>query len=171
MLRSVSVHSKRLVTFGVRLGRHVFLLTYLVLTFCALYYTLGHQSVPRVPWPLITHFYAMMAPFQTYVTQNTELMIYGKYADGSWRKIDHETYFPFSRGEYAIRSRLSGVQDMEQKYEAIAAHILQEENRKGAGFVAVRIQWEQWPVSELSFYGHYDAEHVTKTFVTEFPSQ
>lgn len=155
-------------TIGVRLFRQLFLMTYLFLTIAALSYTLARKQIPHLPWPFVTHFYAMMAPFQNYVTENAELMIYGKNPDGSWTKIDYRAYFPFSRGEYAIRIRLSSFSDKKEKYMEIAKKIFITENAYGQDFTAVRLQWEKWPKSKDDFYGNYVAGQVTKNTMAEY---
>lgn len=152
----------------VRLLRQAFLLVYLFLTFCALVYTLSKKQIPHVAWPYVTHFYAMMAPFQTYVTYNSELMIYGKDVEGQWTKIPYTDYFPFSRGEYSIRSRMSSFSDRNAKYQEIAQKILLAENAKGNDYRTVRLQWEKWEKSPLDFYGNYVAGNVTKSTVAEY---
>ena len=118
-------------------------------------------------WPFVTHFYAMMAPFQNYTTDNSEMMAYGKYPNGNWEKIDMTEYFPASRGEYAIRIRMSSFSDKRAKYREIARHILADKNKQGKGFVALRMQWEKWPKSQYDFYGNYERDKITKTVMAE----
>lgn len=151
-----------------RIVRQVFLLAYIFLTFCALTYTLTRKQIPHVPWPFVTHFYAMMAPFQNYITHNSELMIYGKNPDTTWTKIDPRSYFPFSRGEYAIRMRMSSFSNKKEKYEEIAKKILITENAYGADFTTVRLQWEKWPKSQYGFYTSYTPGNVTKSVAAEY---
>ncbi|MBT4119969.1 MAG: hypothetical protein HOG89_00475 [Candidatus Peribacter sp.] len=155
----------------IRLLRQAFILVYIFLTICALVYTLSKKQVPHVKWPFVTHFYAMMAPFQNYTTDNAEMMIYGQDASGHWTKIDYQTYFPFGRGEYAIRIRMTSFGDKKSKYTEIARRILEAENANGAQFTSVRMQWEKWPKSQYDFYGNYTAEQVTKNVMAEYFTQ
>ncbi|MCA9370659.1 MAG: hypothetical protein KC680_01715 [Candidatus Peregrinibacteria bacterium] len=154
----------------IRLLRQAFLLTYIFLTFCGLMYTLFRVQLPHVPWPFVTHFYAMMAPFQNYVTDVSMVMIYGKHPDGSWEKIPYDRYFPFGLGEYSVRIRLSPIVEKREAYRKIAQHIFEHEKRSGADFTSIRLQWEMWPKSQYGLYENYTAEHVTKTFITEYPT-
>ena len=155
----------------IRLLRQAFILVYIFLTICALVYTLSKKQVPHVKWPFVTHFYAMMAPFQNYTTDNAEMMIYGQDASGQWTKIDPTTYFPFGRGEYAIRIRMSSFGDKKSKYTEIARRILETENINGAQYTSVRMQWEKWPKSQYDFYGNYTADQVTKNVMAEYFAQ
>jgi hypothetical protein len=108
-----------------------------------------------------------MAPFQNYTTDNAELMIYGQDAQKQWTKIDHKTYFPFSRGEYAIRIRMTSFRDKRAKYHEIARRILLAENANGKHYTSVRLQWEKWPKSQYDFYGNY-SDKVTKNVMAEY---
>ena len=123
--------------------------------------------MPYVEWPFVTHFYVMMAPFQNYTTDNSELMIYGKLPSGVWEKIALNEYFPASRGEIAIRIRMSSFKDKKAKYAAIAKHILDEERRQGKEYVSVRAQWEKWPKSQYDFYGNYERDKISKSVMAE----
>lgn len=152
----------------VRILRQAFILVYIFLTICALVYTMSKKQIPHIQWAYVTHFYAMMAPFQNYTTHNAEMMIYGQDRSSQWTKIDHKEYFPFGRGEYAIRIRMSSFGDKKAKYYEIAKRILEAENVHGAGYTSVRMQWEKWPKSQYDFYGNYTAEQVTKNVVTEY---
>ena len=138
---------------------------------CALVYTLSKKQIPRIQWPYVTHFYAMMAPFQNYTTDNAEMMIYGQDASGVWTKIDYSKYFPFGRGEYAIRIRMTSFSDKKSKYYEIARKILEAENANGARYTSVRMQWEKWPKSQYDFYGNYTADQVTKNVMAEYFAQ
>jgi len=110
----------------------------------------------------------MMAPFQSYRTNNLELMMYGQNAQGEWTKIDYQEYFPASRGEYAIRSRMSSFRNKKAKYKAMASKILKSENAKGMQYTTVRVQRETWPKSQYGFYTDYIAGKVTKEFMAEY---
>lgn len=150
-----------------RVLTQAFLLTYIFLTFCALLYTLGRKQVPHVQWPFVTHFYAMMAPFQNYTTDNSELMAYGQLPNSTWEKVDLTEYFPHGRGEKAIRLRMSSFSNKKEKYLEIAQHILHDKNEEGKGYVSVRIQWEKWPKSQYDFYGNYERSQITKSVMAE----
>ena len=150
-----------------RIARHLFLLVYIFLTICALLYTLGRKHVPHVPWPFVTHFYAMMAPFQHYLTYNVELTAYSKYADGTWEKINLQPYLPFGRGEAAIRMRMSSFHDKQEKYYALGHKVLLYERARGEDIVAVRVLWESWPKSQYSFYENYIEGKITKKILAD----
>lgn len=151
-----------------RLLRQAFLLTYIFLSFCALSYTLARKQIPHVDWPMVTHFYAMMAPFQNYTTHNAQMMIYGKDAEDQWTKIAVEPYYPFWHGEYAIRIRMTSFTDKKAKYTEVSRRILEAENAKGHEYVSVRMQWEKWPKSQYAFYGNYTKDQITKNVVAEY---
>lgn len=154
-------------TMFVRIARQLFIVAYLFLTFCALLYTLARKQISWVQWPYVTHFYAMMAPFQNYTVDNVELMVYGKFANGQWEKIDITEYIPAGRGERAIRLRMSSFHDKRAKFKEMATHILRDKKKQGTNYTTVRIQWEKWPKSQYGFYGNYTAEKVTKTVMAE----
>jgi len=152
----------------IRIFRQAFILAYIFLTICALSYTLGRKQIPKVDWAYVTHFYAMMAPFQNYTKNNAELMIYGQDASRKWTKIDYKPYFPFSRGEYAIRIRLTSFRDKKPYYTEIARRILIAENANGKAYTSVRLQWEKWPKSQYDFYGNYTSNQVTNNVMAEY---
>ena len=154
----------------IRMLRQAFLLSYIFLTICSLLFTLGRKHVPGVPWPFVKHFYVMMAPFQNYTTHNAEIMAYGRVISGEWQKIDIKEYYPHSRGERAIRVRMSSFSDKLAKYEELAEYILQDQNMQGKSFGALKLQWEKWPKSQYDFYGNYTPDQTEITEITHvFP--
>ena len=146
--------------------RQAFLAAYFFLTLCALCYTMGRVQLLNVPWPLYTHFYAMMAPFQNYITHNVELVAEGQTHAGTWERIDMVPYFPHSRGEYAIRSRLSSFSDKKRYYRVIAKKLIVLEAERGRPYTHVRLQWHKWKKHKDGFYGNYREDLIQKTTIT-----
>jgi len=149
-----------------RILRQLLLLSYIFVTFCALYYTLARKQIPHVDWPIITHFYAMMAPFQNYTTENAELVAEGMVSDGTWHRIDLTQYFPHSRGEIAIRTRLSGFTDTQSRYRTMAKRLQELETVKGRQYSSVRLIWEKWPKSQYGFYAGHTQGKVIRNSIT-----
>ncbi len=150
----------------VRIFRQALLLAYIFLTFCALCYTLFRAQIPGVQWPFVTHFYAMMAPFQNYTTHNVELVAEGY--NGTWERIDLTQYMPHSRGEIAIRSRMSSFNDKTAIYTTMAQKLLEKEMERGRTYSTVRILWEKWPKSQYGFYDGHTEEDTQRTMVTQY---
>jgi hypothetical protein len=148
-----------------RIFRQALLLGYIFLTICALCYTLGRKQIPGVKWPFVTHFYAMMAPFQNYTTQNAELVVEG-YSGNTWQKIDLTQYLPHGRGEIAIRTRMSSFGDKKSVYKQMAHELYDLEKGQGRTYSHIRIVWEKWPKSQYGFYGNHNDEDVTRNTVT-----
>jgi hypothetical protein len=106
----------------------------------------------------------MMAPFQDYVENNSELIAEGQKSDGQWEKIVIAPYLPFSRGETAIRLRLSSFRgdEKQKRYTYMAQRILELESQNGRQFSAVRLLWENWPKSQYSFYENHTDDQVNR---------
>ncbi|MBT5237477.1 hypothetical protein HOL63_03870 [Candidatus Peregrinibacteria bacterium] len=150
-----------------RIFRQALLLGYIFLTICALSYTLGRKQVPGVKWPFVTHFYAMMAPFQNYTTSNAELVAEG-YRNRTWERIDLTNYLPHSRGEIAIRTRMSSFNDKKSIYTAMAEKLQTMEAANGRVYSSIRIVWEKWPKSQYGFYEGHTPDDTTRSNVTQF---
>jgi len=120
-----------------------------------------------VQWPFVTHFYAMMAPFQSYTTTNAELVAEG-LRSGRWERIDLTQYLPHSRGEIAIRTRMSSFNDKSPVYLEMAKKLQSMESANGRTYSSVRLVWEKWPKSQYGFYdGHTDTD-TTRSSVVQF---
>lgn len=147
---------------------HIFLSAYIFLTTIAFIYTMSHKLVPGVPWPFVTHFYAMMAPFQNYTRHNAEVMAFGLTRQGAWEKISYKPYYPFERGETAIRIRMSSFADKTSKYRAFAKRIQELEALHGRVYQSVKLEWHKWEKSEFDYYGNYDPDSATKTHLARY---
>lgn len=154
-----------------RVLRQALLLSYIFVTLCALCYTLTRKQIPHVDWPIVTHFYAMMAPFQNYITENVELVAEGESLDGTWKKIDLTQYFPHSRGEIAIRTRLSSFPNKQSRYLTMAKRVQELESAKGRTYRSVRLVWEKWPKSQYGFYAGRITERIIRNSIVIYTPQ
>ena len=87
----------------------------------------------------------MMAPYQGYNTHAKDILLEGQQPDGSWQRIDLDTYFPHGTGERSIRVRFYPFPEevRKDKYEELARHILRLEEE----YRAVRLSMQQWPLT------------------------
>lgn len=152
----------------VRILRQAYLFWYLFFSACGLSYTLTRIVPFDLPWPLIEHHYAMMAPWQGYITHNVELVAEGLTTTDEWERIDMNQYFPHSRGERAIRDRLSSFSDKTSQYNVIAKRIWELERDAGQHWQAVQILWHKWPKSEHGFYVNHTEELLETTSVGRY---
>jgi len=108
-----------------------------------------------------------MAPFQSYTTTNAELVAEG-LRSGRWERIDLTQYLPHSRGEIAIRTRMSSFNDKSPVYLEMAKKLQSMESANGRTYSSVRLVWEKWPKSQYGFYdGHTDTD-TTRSSVVQF---
>ena len=113
-------------------------------------------QLPGIPWPVLRYFYGMMAPYQGYSTVNADLLAEGKNPDGTWERIDLDRYYPMIRGNRIMYRRLrsflsQGEAAHQQKYTELATLLLKREKRRGETYAAVRLTWQEWPVSPLGW--------------------
>ncbi len=130
------------------------ILAYLFLTFCAWTYTLFRWS--PLPWHAERFFFGMMAPYQGYSLQNVEMVAEGKRANGTWERIDVQSYFPGSRGERNFRSFLLDFRTSDEAakiaYKKFAGLVRTHESIHGKLYDEVRITFDAWPVSPEGWY-------------------
>ena len=127
-------------------GKHAFIsaivLFYIFLTLNGLAYTVAQRSL--LPKQAVRFFYGMLAPYQSYGTQNVELVAQGKTEDGSWETIDLLPYFPGSTGERRFRElllsrRAQGEVATEEGYAQLAEQIRIKEAERGRMYSEVQL--------------------------------
>lgn len=96
-----------------------------------------------------------MAPYQQYRTFNEQLTARGKVGD-IWKAIDLAPYFPYVRGERAMRSylvtfRKRGDTVWPRKYKEYAELIRLMEGRDGRQWEEVSLHIEHWPMSPAGY--------------------
>ena len=144
-----------------RVALHLLVVSYLVVTLAALLFTLQRVVLP-VPQQFLLFSYSMMAPFQGYSRENDELKAEGKLSDGRWVPIDLGRYYPLHHGWESVRMRLRsfrvsddddprGVEALRAKYEELALLLLERERRHGRMWRSIRLVFEEWPLSTLSY--------------------
>lgn len=153
---------------------HVLIVTYLVLTACAMLYTLFRVETP-VPWFFVRYFYGMMAPYQGVTPLHQELIAEGKFLNGEWEKIPLEEAMPFLRAERNIRSTLVsyrvlyGTDTIETYYNEFARELMEFANRHGKDYETVRLQFEQWELSPEGPFERRIPGETTVIPITEYP--
>ena len=159
-----------------RCVQHTIIITYLMITFLAFVLTMTHTYVPVVSTvlrPVIAYSYGMMAPYQGYERLNEALMAEGLGADGTWRSISLDPYFPVLRGERKIREYYLIYGDgknpdiVTEHATRVAKTLLQLEHERGSEFTAVRLSWDQWQPSPLGFEAlHHEPSLFTRLLAT-----
>ena len=130
------------------------IVAYLVLTICALSFTLFRSS--PLPISVVGYFYGMMAPYQGYSPYNADLNAEGRRTDGVWERIDLQQYFPVSTGERTYRmnmqtARNRGQRVAEASYEKFKALLNEHETQRGHIYSDIRLSFDVWPASPAGF--------------------
>ncbi|OGJ59800.1 hypothetical protein A2881_00835 [Candidatus Peribacteria bacterium RIFCSPHIGHO2_01_FULL_55_13] len=136
----------RIRDYGISLG----VALYIFLTLNGLAYTVAQRSL--LPRRAVRFFYGMLAPYQSYGTNNVELVAEGKTKDGSWETIDLLPYFPGSTGERTFRElllsrRAQGETATAQGYAGLAEQIRIKEMDRGRSYSEVRLHIDTWPMA------------------------
>ena len=158
-----------------RLITHIIIVLYLTVTAAAIVFTMTRLRVPFIPQPLLYWSYGMMAPYQRRDTENQMLALEGMDEQGEWHTIALEPYFPFLRGERAVRGGLVLIRAeknsalLEARYRALAQRILELEHERGAHHSAVRLWWERWPLSRQGYATLRQDPYIERTLITQFP--
>jgi hypothetical protein len=144
------------------------------MTSYAFTFTMVRVQIPFIPWPLLRFHYGMMAPYQGYSMTNADLLAEGKRSDGSWERIDLAPYYPTIRGTQIMYRRLRsyfalGNAAHTDAYRKLALLLLEREQRKGRTYEAIRLTWQQWPVSPLGFEAMRTEELTENVFITQVP--
>ena len=148
-----------------RLLQNTFVILYLFLTASIFLYTMVRVEIPWIPERVHRFFYGMMAPYQGYKTQNFDLLAEGLRAERSevrgqrsetseeqWEKIDLDPYYPMILGNQIMYRRLRSFHEVNEeiskkKYTELAELLLKHERERGRAYEAMRLTWQQWPVS------------------------
>ncbi len=154
--------------------QHAVVVFYIAMTLAGLSYTLLRYSVPGVPWQIRRFSYGMMAPFQNYLTSNEELIAEGRLVGGDWQRIDIDPYFPFIRGEKAMRSYLVSFRNQgddiwPEKYRQLARSIQLLEADEGRQWESVKLGLEKWPMSTGGYAFLRIAPFITYTSLVQIP--
>lgn len=133
---------------------NIFLGLYFWVTLGAVLLTMLRIWLP-FPKSLIGYSYGMMAPYQSFETQNGEAYIEGRKSDGTWERIDLLPYYPVLTGERTVRE-ITALFDKDpaaqsRKREILGKLILEKERKAGRQYSAVRLGWVAWPSSPFGF--------------------
>jgi len=147
----------------------VILLAFLAFSTGGFYYTMTREYPPFIHWRLSRFSYGMIAPWQTYTVNNTELIAEGKLSDGSWERIDLKRYFPYQIGERNIRETIRTLGgNRTEEYRHMASEIQERENERGKTYSNIRLSWEKWPKSPLGYEALRTEENLTTTPIINF---
>ena len=125
---------------------------YIAATVSGLLFTLFRVNVPVVPHVLSHWSFGMLAPFQSYLENNEDLVALGRHTGGVWEAIDMDPYFPHRKGEQSIRiylpeHRKLGEAVLSDKYTEFAQMILNLEAADGRTWDELQLKLEAWPRS------------------------
>jgi hypothetical protein len=153
---------------------HCILIIYLLITLGGFTYTMTHEKPPFL-WMFIRMSYKLMAPFQGYVTFNSDLFVEGLARDGTWKEVNIEPYYPFVRGEDNVRIHQKSFWDKEYEYISLQGYrrllfrFWKKEEAKGNAFNAMRVGFRMWPRS-LGGYTYLKRDpYITYRFITHVP--
>lgn len=154
--------------------QHVAIAFYIVMTVSGMSYTLFRYKIPLVPKKVWVFSYGMMAPFQQYRTYNEELVAEGRMPGGEWKPIDTDQYFPFIRGERAMRSylaifRMQGDDVWPDKYRTLARAIQSLEAEQGREWQSVRLHLQKWWMSPAGYEFNRTKDISEFTFLVQVP--
>ena len=148
--------------------RHVFIISYLLVTFGGLTYTIFRIKLP-LPWPLVFYSYATMAPFQGNHPRNSDLVAEGLKEDGMWEVIDLQYYIPMGRGWKTVRLMMHEIpqEKREQAYDDFAQMLLDREGSWGRRYRGVRLIAEYWYSSPKGYEGMRKDPYVERRLMGE----
>lgn len=135
-----------------KLVRHAVVCMYLLMTGWAFLYTLARID-PPIGRNLMIFSYAMMAPFQGYVTGMAELAAEGVHPDGTREEIDLGPYYPTTYGERLTRGYMNtyrvfhGTHELLMAYQRIAQLLADRERANGKDYALAVPFWYGWPMS------------------------
>ena len=152
----------------------IVVIVFLVGTAAGMSLTLFRYHIPGVPLFVAKFHYRLMAPFQGYDRQNVELVADGKDADGTWRQINLDPYFPYGRGERSLRAALlsfkfRGKDVQLAAYHRMALRIQELEQERGRAWSSVRLVAEYWPMSSDGYLALRTPANVDRKLLTETP--
>ncbi len=147
---------------------HVLVLTYVVISICALGFTL-FRVMPPFGKQVVFVSYAMMAPFQGYSMNVHELGAEGIRADGSRQELDLGPYYGFGTtyGERLVRGYFNMFRSFHdnpegmQAYQRLAQLLRDREAQAGNEYELVILYWNKWPLSPDGLWARRD-ERVKK---------
>jgi hypothetical protein len=164
--------------------QQTFLIYFCVMTSYALWFTMVRtQVLPFIPWEVLRYHYGMMAPYQGYTTYNVDLYAEGRTQHSAqndietWEPINLEPYYPTIPGTQIMYRRLRSFSFLEdilpgthgEKYRELATLLLEKERQKGHDYEAVRLTWQEWPMSPEGFYAGKNEQDTVNYFITVVP--
>jgi hypothetical protein len=125
---------------------------YIAATVSGMMFTLCRVHMPGVPYPLSHWSYGMLAPFQSYLAHNDDLVALGRHSGGLWEAIEMDKYRTHGKGEESIRILLPmhrGLQKegLSEKYDAYAEQLKTLEMKHGNMWEEITLEMHRWPRS------------------------
>lgn len=150
--------------------QHAVLWGYVVITAGAFVLTMTKHE-PPLPYALVHWSYGMMAPYQGDTSWNADFVYEGRLPDGSWEKIDLDSYLPYGFGERNVRKFLRvykrlGPDGHRRMFRQYAIGLLEKERTKGKQYDAVRVFFDQWPRSPAGYSFLYLPAFTTRELIT-----
>lgn len=129
---------------------------YVAATVSGMLFTVFRVHIPMVPHVLSHWSFGMLAPFQSYLTYNEDLVALGEHSDGSWEAIDLEKYKTHGKGEESLRIYLPmyrGLQEegLKQKYQEYGTQLLSLEKKHGNAWKDIQLEMHRWPRSPAGY--------------------
>lgn len=139
-----------------RIAQNMAITMYIAATVSGALFTLQRVHMPGVPYILSHWSYGMLAPFQSYLTYNEDLVALGRHPDGIWEEIDIKKYKTHGRGEESVKIYLPmyrGLQDegLHEKYIEYANLLLLLEKQHGYSWDDIRLEMHRWPRSPAGY--------------------
>jgi hypothetical protein len=125
---------------------------YIAATVSGMMFTLWRVHMPGVPYILSHWSYGMLAPFQSYLTYNEDLVALGRHSGGSWEAIELSKYRTHGKGEESIKMYLPmyrGLQEegLSKKYKQYAEQLRLLEMKHGITWEEITLEMHRWPRS------------------------
>jgi hypothetical protein len=149
---------------------HAALYGYLLITAGAFVLTMSKME-PPLPYALVHWSYGMMAPYQGDTDWSADFVYEGKLPNGTWEKIDVDSYLPYGFGERNVRkfmrvySRL-GPDGHRRMFRQYALLLLERERARGKQYSSIRVFFDTWPRSPAGYSFLYLPAFTTRELVT-----
>ncbi|PIR54591.1 hypothetical protein COU75_00120 [Candidatus Peregrinibacteria bacterium CG10_big_fil_rev_8_21_14_0_10_42_8] len=139
-----------------RIAQNMTITMYIAATVSGMLFTLFRVYLPGVPFILSHWSYGMLAPFQSYLTYNENLLALGRHSKGVWEPIDMSTYKTHGKGEESIKIYLPayrGLQEegLHQKYQEYADLLRKREEEHGRLWDEIILEMHRWPRSPAGY--------------------
>jgi hypothetical protein len=125
---------------------------YITATMSGMMFTLCRVHMPGVPYTLSHWSYGMLAPFQSYLTYNEDLVALGRHSGGLWEAIEMDKYRTHGKGEESIKMYLPMYRSLpeevlKEKYEEYAEKLRTLEMNHGNTWEEIALEMHTWPRS------------------------